>query len=443
MSSINELRLESNKNIKITFDGGELSSDGGMLLIKEFLYKLKIPQLIERLFKPVDTRELPLHSNASLLLQVICQIIAGFFRDDCADKIRKDPVMAETVGKDVLASQPTISRFFDRLRKQTITQMEAIHKELRKIAYSICMPSEVLFDLDTTLLPTSGKQQGAGYNAHYQANGFHPQLCFDGFTGDLLKAELREGSDYCCKGIAEFMEPLLKEYRENYPGIKLYGRGDSGYATPELYNIFEKYQVTYVIRLKENPTLMKKAENLRDEMEAIIKKDCLSYAAVYGEFMYQAGSWDKPRRVVCKVQKPQDKLTYDFMFIVTNDMDSSPEEVIKHYCARGNMENYIKECKNGFDFRTVSSLFMVTNANRLQIHMLAYNIFNLFKRLTLPDDMKKSQADTVRRKLLKAAAKIVHTGRYTIFRIASSFCYQEQYIETLRKIQGLSSPLLE
>lgn len=437
MTSINELRLKSNNKTKIIFDGGELSSDGGMLLLKDFMSMLRIPEMFRQMFSPNDIRRYAIHSNADLLLQAIVQIIAGYFRDDSADTIRKDPVITEVVGKNVLASQPTMSRFFDRLHDKSIEQLELILQELRKRAYSISRPEKVIFDLDTTLLPTYGKQLGSSYNAHYQANGYHPQLCFDGITGDLLKAELRKGSDYCCKGVAAFMEPLLQEYRDRYPDIRLYGRGDSGYATPELYELFENYKVTYVIRLKNNSVLEHKAHDIKKALDEKRDKDYISYAAAYGEFQYQASTWSHARRVVCKIQKPANTYLYEYMFVVTNDSESAPEDVVKHYCGRGNMENFIKESKNGFDFRTVSSLFMPNNANRLQVHVLAYNIFNLFRRLTLPEHMKSFRVDTIRLNLLKVAVKVVHRGRYLVFRFASSFPYKKEFAEALRNIQNL------
>jgi hypothetical protein len=103
-----------------------------------------------------------------------------------------------------------------------------ISKELRKIAYMIKKPEMVLFDLDSTLLNTFGVQEGKGFNFHYSANGYHPLLCYDGLTGDLLKAQLRDGTVYTSNGVVDFMQPLLDEYEINYPDASLYLRGESG-----------------------------------------------------------------------------------------------------------------------------------------------------------------------------------------------------------------------
>lgn len=127
-------------------------------------------------------------------------------------------------------------------------------------------------------------------------------------------------------------------------------------------------------------------------------------------------------------------------FLITN-MDVSPEMGIRFYCKRGTMENFIKENKSGFDFSAVSSQSQAVNANRLPIHALAYNLFNWFKRLALPEKMKKLQVDTIRLKLLKIAARVVHTGRSVYFKLCSSCPYKAEFYETLENIRGLSPQL--
>ena len=197
MPSLSECRLESNNNVKITFDGGDLSSDGGLLLLKEFLYKFGVPELLNRVLMPKDLRRSPIHRNGDLLLQAILQIIAGYFSDDSADTLRKDPVFREVLGKKFLASQPTMSRFYSRLGlgDGPAKQLESIEKTLHKRVYSVEMPEKVIFDMDTTLFQTYGHQLEAAFNAHYQAIGYHPFVCYDGVTGDLLLAVLRGGAD--------------------------------------------------------------------------------------------------------------------------------------------------------------------------------------------------------------------------------------------------------
>ena len=255
----------------------------------------------------------------------------------------------------------------------------------------------MLLDLDSTLFGTYGNQKGEGFNFHYQAHGYHPLLCYDGLTGDLLKAELRDGTLYCCNDADKFMEPLFQEYLER--GIKTYLRGDSGFSSPKLYKTCEMNGCSYAIRLKQNSSLVALASDKDEDLYNATKEDQISYAVTYGEFLYQAGSWDYPRRVVFKIEKPYGQLTHMYTFIVTN-MDMEPYQVIRYYCGRGKMENFIKESKSGFDFAAVSSHSKVVNANRMRLHMLAYNLFNWFRRLVLPANMRKQQVDTIRLKLI-------------------------------------------
>ena len=440
MSIVNTLALESNRQIKINFDGGDLSSDAGLLLIKEFISKLGIDTLLEKAFKTNDPALFRYHSDPKKLLQMIYMIIAGYFEDDASDELTNDPVFKSVLEKDALASQPTVSRFFNRMDEDTLNQFLAITRVLRMRIYSIQMPQAVILDLDSTLLDAYGRQEGRAFNFHYQSNGYHPLVCYDGMTGDLIKIQLRDGTQYSCTGVVDFLQPVLDEYLHDYPEIPILLRGDSGFSTPDLYKQCEENGTSYVIRLKENGILRGKASDLVDELDEITRNNKVDYAVVYGEFMYKAKSWPYERRVVCKVEKPGNQMVYMYTFVVTN-MDSSPGYLIKFYCKRGLMENFIKESKSGFDFASVSSHTRIVNANRLQVHALAYNIFNWFRRLALSANMRKQRIDTVRLKLLKIAAKVVHSARYITFKLCSSCPYKNEFYETLSNIGKLNVQL--
>ena len=258
----------------------------------------------ESIFHTTDPSGFRVHKDPENLLQMLYQITAAYFQDDHADALRNDPVLTAAVGKDSLASQPTLSRFHNRLDENTLKKLEKIQRILRRRVYSVAKPSHILFDLDSTLLTTYGKQEGEAFNYHYQAHGYHPLLCFDGMTGDLLKTELRPGTMYCCNGAAAFMKPLLEEYQTDYPKTALFLRGDSGFAVDDLYKFYETNGTSYVIRLKENAVLRRLSEELESELRDLTREDMVSYAVVYGEFEYKAGSWEYPRRVVCKIEKP-------------------------------------------------------------------------------------------------------------------------------------------
>lgn len=440
MDILNTKALECNRQIKINFDGGDLSSDAGLLLIKEFACKLGFVKILQSTFKTNDTASFRYHKDDENLWQMIYQILGAYFEDDCADELTNDPVLLAVLAKKALASQPTLSRFFQRMDETTLDQFYDLMRRFRKVVYSIKKPEMIILDVDSTLLETYGDQEGEGFNFHYQNHGYHPLTCHDGITGDLLKIQLRDGTDYSSTGVEDFIQPLLDEFQSDHPDIPLLLRGDSGFTKPEFYEQCETNGVSYVIRLKQSGPLRSLASEIDERLTEVTKDDLTSYAVQYGEFMYQAGSWKYPRRVVCKVEKPAGQFVHMYTFLVTN-MDSSPELIIKFYCKRGAMENYIKESKNGFDFAAVSSSSKIVNANRLQVHALAYNIFNWFKRLVLPAKMRKQLVDTIRLKLLKVAARAVHSARYIIFKLCSSCPYKSEFYETLNNISRLQPKL--
>jgi hypothetical protein len=441
MHSLKDIQLKCNKQFIVNFDGGELSSDGGLLMIKEFLHVLGLEKLLKNNFKTNDPASFCIHKDDENLLQMICQIFGTYYEDNCADELRNDPILSAVLGKEALASQPTLSRFFNRMDDDALRQFDGIMLKLRKKIYSVRMPEFVLFDIDATLLPTYGRQEGEGFNFHYQAHGCHPLLRYDGLTGDLLRAQLRDGTDYRSKYSAGFMEPLIAEYRENYPDIRLYARGDSGFATPELYDLSEDNGVKYTIRLKINQTLLNLAQDKEEDLMKVTRANMVDYALPYGEFYCQASSWREPRRVAFKIEKPYNQMTYMYTFIVTNMEELEHWQVIDCYCNRGRMENFIGEGKQGFGFASVSSKSRTVNANRLQLHALVYNIFNWFRRLVLPKQMNKNLIDTVRLKLLKIAARVVHTGRYVKFKLCSSCPYKEEVYATFNNIWALAVQL--
>ena len=432
MSIVNTLSLNSNRQIKINFDGGNLSSDSGMLLIHEFAMKLGLEDILKQGFSTNDNK-VRKHTDSKNAMQKIYQLIAGYFQDDDADELTSDPVFTTILDKKSLASQPTLSCFTNRCDEVCLYQFELIHQKLRKKIYAWKRPKNLLIDIDSSLFPTYGSQEGNSFNTHYSDYGYHPLLAYDGLTGDLLSARLRPGSSYTSKDTTSFLKPLLDEFNQDYPDIPLFLRGDSGFADVIIYEKLESNGVSYAIRMKENGRLRRAAAFIEDELFEKTRHNQIDYAVSYGEFLYKADSWHYPRRIVCKIEKPLNQMNFIYTFIVTN-MEASPEELIRFYCKRGVMENFIRESKYGFHMDSMSSHSMVVNANKLQISMLAYNLFNWFRRLVLPKSFQKLQVDTIRLKLLKVAAKLIRSARYITFKLCSHCPYKNEFYETMNNI---------
>ncbi len=175
----------------------------------------------------------------------------------------------------------------------------------------------------------------------------------------------------------------------------------------------------------------------KEVSDHLLDDGSLNYSQqLYGEFEYQAKSWNKPRRVIVKVRRKAGELIPEYLFLVTN-METRPELVVSLYAKRGTMENYIKECKNGFRMDKVSHQKFMTNVNRIQLMVLAYNLVNGFRRLALPKDYRQMQIETLRTKFIKIAAKRVKQARRIIFKLCGHYPYKEVFNQCLRNIHTI------
>ena len=428
-------RFHFNKNIQFNFNGGDLTSDAGLLLVYEFIHQIGFKQLLDQHFILENDTAIRTHTNIDLCLQQILQFIAGYPCADHADELTTEPLLTKLLSKSTLASQPTLSRFAHRLTDTTIQQFRLINQQLLEHYYRIEAPDHFIFDIDSTHFQTYGEQMGQAFNGHYSEIGYHPILVFDGMTGDCLKVELRPGNVYTSKDAAQFLEPILSHYHQEFEGRYRIVRGDSGFASPEIYELCEAHQTKFIIRLKENSALVKLAQPYAS---TILKEESVqNFEQVTGEFMYQANSWSRPRRVIVQVTKPAGQMIPSYLFLVTNMETEHHDYLIRFYGKRGTMENFIKECKSGFRMDKVSHKTFEANENRVQQVMLAYNLINGFRRLTLPKGFRQLMIETLRLKLLKVAARCVKKSRRFIFKLCGSFPYKEIFYQCLQTIQSI------
>ncbi len=435
MATLPQLTLDFNRKIKLSNDGGELSSDTGEFLFREFDEKIGFSQTLAHYLKLKDTRRYYVHSNENLLRQKIYQIIAGYTEDDAADQLTKDPVFTQIIGTDALASQPSLSRFFRRFDNQSNEELNQANQKLIDKVHQFRESKALIFDLDSTHSDTYGNQELTAYNAHYGTVGFHPLVAFDGITGDFLKAQLRPGNVYTSNGVVEFIQPLIEHYNEKFPETTPFIRGDSGFAVPALYDLCEKESVYYVIRLKSNANLQRMADEL---LRSSISSNVTQAECYYEETIYQAKSWSNPRKVIIKSVRPAGELLFTHSFFVTSLGNTfSPEAIVLSYQKRGTMENYIKEAKNGFGFDKMNSHSYQVNEVKMMLSLLAYNLTKPLRTLCFPKEQKAMQIDTIRTRIIKVASKLVKSGRSLYFKLASSFVYQEFFWKVLQRVQKL------
>lgn len=426
MNSVQEYNMNFNPRMKINFKGGDLTSDAGLLLYKSFDHKLGLSQTIKENLVVHDNVIHRDHSNADVVIKKIYQHVGGYHTDDHADDLHAEPLLTSILNKERLASQPTLSRFHAKSDDDTVESLAIITEVLQRRVYKSKPEKHFIFDVDSSGFTAHGEQEGAVYNVHYGQNGFHPLFCFDGLTGDCLKAELRPGNVYTSRDVNSLMKPLFYRYEALAPDAFILVRGDSGFSVPELYDLIEAQKKRYIIRLKSNARLQALAQAIANEkLDGTILIKRQEYVA---EVAYQAKSWNRERRVVIKMEKPAGELLFNFTFIVTN-LELDPKDVIRMYCNRGR-----KEAKNGFACQKMSSTNFKANEVKLQICMLAYNFNNWFRRLCFPENMQPSRMETIRTQVVKIAAKLVRSGRYWTWKLCSSCVYKRAFIQIFENI---------
>ena len=220
IATLHENTLNFNKKMTVTNTGGNLYKDAGLVLVKEFLYSIGFEQLMEKELHFQDSRFLPTHSNETILEQLIFQLIAGYDTDASANILRHDPFFQQMLEKSTLASQPSLSRFWDRISESpdALLQLQALNQAMLDKVRIQRNATELVLDLDSTYSDTYGDQEETAFNTHYQTTGYHPLVAFDGLTEDFLK-------------------PLLEHYNQTVRITAILIRADSGFATPELYDL--------------------------------------------------------------------------------------------------------------------------------------------------------------------------------------------------------------
>lgn len=436
MPTLPQTSLQFNRSIRLSYDGGDLSSDTGQFLFREFDEKIGFSQTIAHHLDLHDERISYIHANESLVQQKIYQLLAGYHEDDAADYLTHDPVFTRVLDKPALASQPSLSRLFKRMDSQGVEQLEMANRALLDRIHQYRGTTELVLDLDSSYAETYGKQAQSDYNQHYRVVGFHPLVAFDGLTGDFLKAQLRPRNVYTSNGVVDFVRPLVMHYNEKFPETTIMVRGDSGFAIPKLYELCEQQSVYYIIRLKSNARLQALAEELHPTSEI---RDVTKAESYVEESIYQAGTWAVPRRIVIQSIRPAGELFFRHAFFVTNLSETafSSHSILTSYQKRGAMENFIKEAKEGFGFDQMKSHDFKRNEARLMISVLAYNFTNWLRTLTFPVKQKGLQIQTIRTRLIKVASKLVKSSRYLHFKLASSFVYAHFFADVLTRVQQL------
>ena len=451
------------RQVVAEFNGGTITSDGGVLLVKEVEAKRKIIEQFAACFTDHRDPNLIEHPVEDLLGQRIYGLALGYEDLNDHDLLRRDPLLAAAVGKSDPAGQER-RRESDRgcalAGKSTLNRLElrsddpAKDGRYKKIALDekkvddfftdIFLqaheeaPKLIVIDLDATDDPLHGAQEGRFFHGYYGGYCYLPLYLF---CGDfLLCARLRTADKQPASGALNEIERIVKRLRAEWPGVRIWLRGDSGFSRDEIMTWCEGNEVDYLLGQAKN----KRLEKLLQAEMAEAKKEFEATgqaARVFGDFQYQTlESWGRERRVVGKAEHLEKGANPRFV-VTSLSREEYPAQTLyeDHYCARGEMENRIKEQQLELFADRTSTHYLKSNQLRLWISSVAYVLMNEMRRLGLAGtEIEQAQCGTIRLKLLKIGAQVQVTVRRVIVRLASSYPFQELFLAIYRRLRGMA-----
>jgi hypothetical protein len=429
------------REVVARFDGGTISSDGGAFLLRQTDQRLNLLQRLAQCFLDGRDPDLVKHSILEMLSQRVYGLALGYEDLNDHEQLRNDPVFGVLAGREdldaPLAGKSTLNRMelgagaSDRYKKITFWK-EAIDELLVQVFLEShqTAPEEIVLDVDTTDLPLHGHQEGRFFHGYYDEYCYLPLYIFCG--EDVLCARLREANHDAAFGCLAEIQRIVAQIRVAWPEVKIILRGDSGFCRNELMSWCENNSVDFVFGLARNQRLRK---IIGAEMyEATQQWNRTGQPArVFAEFDYQTRKtkhrgWDRKRRVVAKAEHIDGKENPRFVVTsLTSESWAGKTLYEELYCARGDMENRIKEQFSLFADR-VSTETMRANQMRLYLSTMAYVLVSGLRRLGLQaTELAQAQVSTIRTKLLKIGAQIRVTVRKVWVSMASSYPWQGLY----------------
>ena len=411
------LTLRFDRRLRLEFRGATITSDAGLLAARELDDTLRLTETATTHLRESRTGRNVQHQLVPLLRQSVYSRLAGYEDTNDAERLAQDPAMRVIVGWRGLERQAASTNTMSRFETEVLTRKENVeglaHLNARWVQKAMARTTHrrIILDMDSSESPVHGEQEGAAYNGHFGSVCYHPLFVFNQF-GDCEGAKLRPGNVHSAHGWREVLEPIVARYERS--GVRLCFRGDAAFASPEAYEYLEEHRALYAMRLPSNDVLEREIQHL---MKRPVGRPSKKPVIRYHDFRYQAGSWDRPRRVVAKVEWHKGELFPRVGFIVTN-MSARPEGVVHFYNKRGTVEQWIKEGKYALNWTRLSCHRFVANQVRLWLFILAYNLGNFLRRLALPAPVRDWSLRSVQVKLIKMGGRLVRHARRLVFQLA-------------------------
>ena len=421
------------------FDGGRITSDAGALLLREAAGRSR---LFERMAACLpDPREPSMveHDQRTMLAQRVLGIACGW--EDLNDHhgLRGDPLMQAASERGIddarpLASPSTLCRLENRADRSACAELSKLLVELFVESFD-SPPDELVLDFDATDDPVHGQQEGRFFHGYYDAYCYLPLYVFCGER--LLVSYLRPSNIDASKHSRAVLKLLVTRLRRAWPGVRITFRGDSGFCRWRLMRWCDRHGVGYVIGLARNKVLERTAgpfmQQAKQQYEQTQQKQ-----RIFTEFDYAAGTWDRPRRVIHKAE--HNSQGDNPRFVVTNlaagDPRGDPQALYDQtYCARGEMENRIKEQQLGLFAGRTSCHKFAANQFRLLLSSFAYTLIETLRRVALAGtELARAQATTIRTKLLKVGAVVVSSARRVVLRLSSAYPLKDLFEQAARRL---------
>jgi len=417
------------KKVEADFNGGEVTSDAGVLFLRETDRTMKLSERVAGVIRDTRHAGYVKHEMEEFLRQRVFQIACGYEDGNDSDTLRPDPALKMACEKrpetdSPLASQPTISRLENAMTRTDMYRIAQVLVDVFLDSYPTA-PEGIILDVDDTFDETHGGQQLALFNTFNDGYGYQPIHIYEGRSGRLITAILRPGKRPSGGEVVTILKRVVKRIRKAWPETGILLRADSHYAGPEVMAYGEGENLKYILGLTPYKPMLEKARPL---MEEAARQQALGRQPVrlYGEFPYRAKSWPVDRRVIFRAE--HNALGPNVRFVVTNLKSENRVFLYQTvYCGRGEMELFIKEHKNHlFSDRTSCPRFEA-NQFRLLLHSLAYVLMHTFRRLHLRGgEWAKAQFDTIRLKVLKIGARVRELRTRIKIHLPTSYPWQAE-----------------
>ena len=402
------------KKVTAAFDGGRLTSDGGVLLLAEAERRLGLADKLAAMIADGRDPNRVTHSLPDILRARILAIACGWEDGNDLDSLRFDPAFKLACGRlpdsrSDLCSQPTISRWENAPTLREIIHMMGVMVDLWCASYTV-PPKAVTLDIDDTIDVVHGHQQLSLFNAHYDEQCFLPIHIYDTATGRPVAMILRPGKTPSGPEVRCHLRRLVRRIRRHWPDTRITIRGDGHYGRPEVMDWCDTQGIDYVFGLPGNAVLTRAVEVAADHIRTHRAETANPCLRGYAETRYAARSWKTERRACARIEATT--LGLDIRFVVTNLPGRSAEYIYDTlYCERGQAENLIKMHKAQLASDRTSCRSPLANQMRLILHTAAYWLM-LTLRDAIPKahTLAKAEFATLRLKLLKLAARIKETA---------------------------------